>query len=225
MQVYLEVGLIFSLIMYLSVLQMYLEVGFIFSLIMYLSVLQHNQNHYFSSWVDPYLNYLIMYHIVLQVNMDGGNAVNNIDWNQVEAILFSNVGTDLMDYAVYTEICQVMGLEGLDVLKNLFEEYLGRTATRAAVRERLKNYIYTFFGSGDIARVMLLFDLNIGNPNLRSDDLDRICIDIRKAGQCNDVVLHVIQSVRDRRMTYREGAAQLRHTFELLGSDPLGANF
>ncbi|KAK2643830.1 hypothetical protein Ddye_019025 [Dipteronia dyeriana] len=136
---------------------------------------------------------------------------------QIEEILFSKVGTD----KIYAEICKVIGFKGLDAIKNLFEEYRGVISTRDAICERLKNYAYTYFGAGDIARAMLIFDTNIDNRNLRSEELGRICVDIRNATQCNDIVMQVIQTPKNNKMTYLEGAAQLRQSFEILNSDPL----
>ena len=49
----------------------------------------------------------------------------------------------------------------MDVIKNMFKEYIGGTATRADVRKQLKSYVYTFFEVGDIARVMLIFDTSV----------------------------------------------------------------
>ena len=81
--------------------------------------------------------------------------------------------------------------------KNMFEEYIGGIAIRVDVCELLKSYIYTFFGASDIARVKLIFDSSAINPNLRLEDLNMIRISFQKAAQCNDVVMQVIQSVRN----------------------------
>ncbi|KAK4851390.1 hypothetical protein QYF36_014716 [Acer negundo] len=72
----------------------------------------------------------------------------------------------------------------------MFEEYLSGNVTMADVRKGLKSYIYTFFGAGDIARVMLIFDTSVENINLRLEDVNRICVSLRKAVQCNDIVMH-----------------------------------
>ncbi|KAK0600962.1 hypothetical protein LWI29_019976 [Acer saccharum] len=130
----------------------------------------------------------------LRYTTDGGNATNRVfDWKQMEGILFSKIGTDLIEHKVYIKICNVIEFEGLDVIKNMFEEYIGGTAIRAEVRELLKIYIYTFFGVGDIAKVMLIFDTSVENLNLRLEYLDKICVNLRKATQSNDVVIAFIR--------------------------------
>ncbi|KAK3170542.1 hypothetical protein Dsin_000159 [Dipteronia sinensis] len=147
---------------------------------------------------------------------------NMANWRTVEALLLSYQGSDLMASVMYVRLCEAVGCQRIDLVRNLVEAYKSRRMGRAAVRQRFKEYMYTFYGNvADVAGCMLYIDNKLENGLRETGAVDTFCFTFREMTNSEDVIMKIVKAIKHGNTNYQEASTEIRNYLNLLDSNPL----